>query len=193
MAIDFPIGALMDEQACYDWLVARLHPAGLRCPACGVPDDLGVHRRHRAPVLDYQCGACGRVFNAWTGTEFAGTHRRPGELVLILRGVTRGETTARLARELGRDRGCLLGLRHALQANAEAKLDRASALGDAVVEADEMYQNAGEKRRPAHGPRRPAPAAGQRRQGPRHVGQRPRERAEPFSPAGAGRRRPRKR
>lgn len=184
MAIDFPIGPLMDEQACYDWLVARLHPSGLRCPApaCGAgPEELGVHRRHRAPVLDYQCGKCGRVFNAWTGTEFAGTHRHPSELVLILRGVTRGETTARLARELDRDRGCLLDLRHALQANAAARLTRDAPLSDAVVEADEMCQNAGEKRGSAPRPRRPAPASRQRGQGARNVGTR--------SPAGAGRRR----
>ena len=37
---------------------------GLACPRCGAADRLGVHRRHRDPVLDYQCGHCGRVFNA---------------------------------------------------------------------------------------------------------------------------------
>ena len=29
MAIDFPAADLMDERACYDWLVSRLHPGGL--------------------------------------------------------------------------------------------------------------------------------------------------------------------
>jgi hypothetical protein len=33
--MDFPIGQLMDEQACYGWLVCRLHPGGLTCPRCG--------------------------------------------------------------------------------------------------------------------------------------------------------------
>jgi hypothetical protein len=27
--------------------------------------------------LDYQCGACGRVFNAWTGTFLQGTTAAP--------------------------------------------------------------------------------------------------------------------
>jgi hypothetical protein len=42
-----------------------------------------------------------------------------------------------------------------------------------VVEADEMYQNAGEKRHPAPRPGRPATAARQSPAGPRHVRERP--------------------
>src|SRR5260370_13393573 len=75
--MDFPIGDLLDEQACYDWLVSRLYPRGLACPQCGRKRGLGVHRRHRAPVLDYQCPRCGAVFNAFTGTALAGTHPPP--------------------------------------------------------------------------------------------------------------------
>jgi hypothetical protein len=33
--MDFPIGELLDEQACSDWLVAHLYPRGLACPGCG--------------------------------------------------------------------------------------------------------------------------------------------------------------
>ena len=121
---------------------------GLACPRCGGRDDLKVHRRHRAPVLDYRCNACGRVFNAFTGTAFHKTHRRPSEILLILRGIAQGETTARLARELKRDRQHLLKLRHRLQASALAAADPLP-LDDTAVEADEMYQNAGEKTRAA--------------------------------------------
>jgi transposase-like protein len=157
--MDFPLGDLLDEQACYDWLVGRLYPRGLACPQCRRKRGLGVHRRHRAPVLDYQCPRCGAVFNAFTGTALAGTHRRPSELVLILRGNARGEPTARLARELGCSRRHLLDLRHRLHHLAERFLP-AGPLADGAAEADEMYQNAGEKRSPAPRPRRPAPAAG---------------------------------
>jgi transposase-like protein len=179
--MDFPIADLMDEGACYAKLVGLLHPGGLCCPGCGAGEAsgrLGVHRRRRAPVLDYQCAGCRRVFNAFTGTALHGTRMRPSELVLVLRGVATGASTARLSRELGRQRPHLLALRHRLQDNAAALLDR-SALADAVVEADEMYQNAGEKRRAAPRPRRPAPAAGQQAAWARDVGRR--------SPAGAGR------
>jgi transposase len=144
--MDFPISDLMDQDACYAKLVALLHPGGLACPACQAPDRLRVHRRHRAPVLDHRCLHCGRVFNAFTGTALAGTHRRPAEVMLILRGCAQGVPTAQLARELGCDRKHLLELRRRMQGNAERWLDR-NPLGDRVVEADEMYQNAGEKGR----------------------------------------------
>lgn len=156
--MDFPLSDCMDDAACYAKLVKVLHPEGLACPGCGEREQLGVHRRHREPVLDYRCRVCGRVFNAWTGTALAGTHRRPSKLMLIVRGVAQGVPTAQLARELGCDRKHLLQLRHRLQENAQAGLDR-RALPDKILEADEMYQNAGEKRRSAPRSRRPAATA----------------------------------
>jgi len=152
--MDFPLTDLMDQGACYQKLVALLHPGGLTCPTCKQADRLTVHRRDRAPVLDYRCRRCGRVFNAFTGTPLQGTHRTPAEIVLILRGVAQGAPTARLARELGCDRKHLLALRHRLQECARRWLDR-NPLGDDVVEADEMYQNAGEKGIPHTDPEDP--------------------------------------
>ena len=142
--MDFPLTDLMDQDACYHKLVALLHPDGLTCPDCKTDDQLRVHRRHRAPVLDYRCTSCGRVFNAFTGTGLEGTHRRPAEIMLILRGFAQGVPTAQLARELGCDRKHLLELRRRMQDHARRWLDR-NPLGDDVVEGDEMYQNAGEK------------------------------------------------
>jgi transposase-like protein len=149
-AMDFPLTRLMDEAACYTCLVEALHPDGLACPRCG-GDRFGVHRRHRDPVIDYRCRDCRRVFNAFTGTALQKTSRPPSALVLILRGIAQGAPTARLAREQGCDRMKLLQLRHKLQDYAAAGLDPA-ALPDAIVEADECYVNAGEKRRAASRP-----------------------------------------
>lgn len=146
--MDFPIGDLMDETACYEFLVDLLHPDGLACPHCQDRDGLKVHRRDRAPILVYRCTDCRRIFNAFTNTSLHGTKRRPVELVLILRGIAQGVSTAQLARELGCSRPELLGFRHRLQELGFEGLDR-TPLADAVVEADEMYQNAGEKRCPA--------------------------------------------
>jgi transposase len=142
--MDFPIIDLMDQDACYHKLVGLLHPDGLACPNCQTDDHTRVHRRHRAPVLDYRCTACGRVFNAFTGTPLGGTHRTPAQIMLILRGFAQGVPTAQLARELGCDRKHLLELRRLMQDNASRWLDR-NPLADPVVEGDEMYQNAGEK------------------------------------------------
>lgn len=180
--MDFPIQDLMDEQACYNKLLLLLHPNGLICPRCGAMDHLGVHRRHRAPVIDYQCGRCRRVFNCFTGTVLHGTRRCCSQLLLILRGAAQGVSTAQLARELQCDRSKLLALRHRLQAQAADALDR-TMLADQVVECDEMYQNAGEKRPKTR--RRKRPAASPRQQGSRtrHL--------ETGSPAGLRNRRSR--
>jgi len=168
--VDFPILALLDEGACYHKLAALLHPEGLACPRCGARDGLGVHRRHRAPVLDYQCAGCGCVFNAFTGTSLQGTQRSCAELLLALRGICQGVPTARLARELGCDRKHLLELRHRMQALAQRAAGRQLPLTDPEVEADEMFQNAGEKRRPAPRPPGPAAAPGQQEAGARQLG-----------------------
>jgi len=154
--MDFPLLDLLDEGACYDFLVDALHPDGLCCPACG-GRRYTVHRAHRAPVLDYRC-RCGRVFNAWTGTAFQGSQRTPAALVLIGRGIAQGTPTARLARELGCSRRHLLGLRHRLQHLAWVRLPRGG-LPDDQAEADERFQNAGEKREAARRPPRPAAPA----------------------------------
>jgi len=170
--MDFPITDLMDESACYAQLVDWLHPDGLACPRCRHADRLVVHRRGRDPVLDFRCGHCHRVFNAFTGTALHGVKRRPRELVLIVRGFAQGVPTAQLARELGCDRSELLNLRHRLQDLAYRNRD-IMPLDDEVLEADETYQNAGEKRGAAPRPGGSAAAPGQRAARARHLGERP--------------------
>jgi hypothetical protein len=122
-------------------------------------------------VLDYRCPRCRRVFNAFTQTALHKMQYRPSRIVLILRGIAQGTPTAQLARELGASRPHLLEVRHRLQDNAPAHRD-AGPLPDREVEADEMYQNAGEKRRRARRPVRPAQAAGQQVARPGVVGRR---------------------
>lgn len=170
--MDFPIAESMDEDACYAKLLAWLHPDGLACPRCRRSDRMRVHRSRRAPVLDYRCGRCRRVFNAFTGSALQGTRRRPGHPVRIVRGVAQGVPTAQLARELGRDRSELLALRHRLQDAAHRNRDRMP-LDDEVPEADEVYQNAGGKGCAAPRSRRPATTPGERGPGPRQLGRRP--------------------
>lgn len=114
--IGFPIQGLLDEQACYQYLLELLHPQGLRCPrGHGLPAGQAPHDRHRAPLLDYRCQTCGAVFNLFTGSVWSGTRYRCTTIVLILRGIAQGVPTAHLARELGIDRGHLLHRRHAMQ------------------------------------------------------------------------------
>lgn len=174
--MDFPLVDLMDENACFQKLLVLLHPDGLACPRCHARDGLGLHRRDRDPVLDYRCGQCGRVFNAYTGTVLEGSHKMPSLVMLILRGIAQGVSTAQLARELGLDRCKLLVWRHRLQQLAEQSVDR-TPLPDETTEADEMYQNSGEKRPSASRPRRPAAATRQQTPWARKLGHRPSARA----------------
>jgi transposase-like protein len=170
--MDFPIIDLMDQEGCRIRLFDLLHPEGHACPRCGAREGLNVHRRHAdSPVVDYRCKGCRRVFNLFTGTSWQGTHLSPARILLILRGIAQGVPTAKLAREVGVSRQHLLKLRHEIQARALAAADH-SPMPDDHTEADEMYQNAGEKRGPAHRPRRPAAPPGEPKEGPRHVGDR---------------------
>jgi transposase-like protein len=118
--ITFPIQSLMDEQACYEYLLEVLHPQGLRCPqGHSLSEDQGAHDRHRAPVMDYRCRSCGAVFNVFTNTIWSKTRYSCATIVLVLRGIAQGVPTAHLARELGLDRAHLLEHRHEIQALIE--------------------------------------------------------------------------
>ena len=171
--MDFPIVDLMDQEGCRQKLFDLLHPEGFACPRCGAREGLNIHRRRAdSPVVDYRCKGCRRVFNMFTDTPWQGTHLSPAQILLILRGIAQGVPTAKLAREVGISRQHLLGLRHEIQGRALADADR-TPLPDDHTEADELYQNGGEKSHPAQRPGRPATAAGEPGGGPRHLGDRP--------------------
>jgi transposase-like protein len=163
--MDFPIVGRMAPDACYRFLLYLLHPGGLRCPRCRRDDRAGVQARHRAPVLDYRCCHCGRVFNAFTGTPLQATRRSPAQWSLILRGIAQGTPTARLARELGCDRMHPLELRHRLQGLAAEATGRVGRVPGTEVEADEMFQNAGEKGVPHPDPADPPRRRANKRRG----------------------------
>ena len=42
--MDFPIQDLMNEDACYQFLLDLFHPAGLRCPRCPAAEGFYTHR-----------------------------------------------------------------------------------------------------------------------------------------------------
>lgn len=158
MTIDFSLTDFLDEDKCYSFIVDILHPEGLCCPNGHGLEETHIHRWDRAPILLYRCDSCNRIFNLFTETVLQGTRYNVIQIVQLLRGIVQGETTSRLAREMGVDRKWVLGWRHKLQQLAKEARPR-DPLPDSVVEADEMYQNAGEKKRPTSRPRRPAQAS----------------------------------
>jgi transposase-like protein len=144
--MQFPLDSLLDKQVCYSFWLHIFHPDGLACPhGHPLPPNQAPHDRHRAPILDYRCRTCGSVFNLFTNTLFSKTRYRCSTIVLILRGIAQGIPTKHLAAELDSDRGHLLSRRHDIQAVVARRLSPLSRLPDDVTEADELYQNAGEK------------------------------------------------
>jgi len=96
-------------------------------------------------LIDYRCTACQRVYNLYTGTLFAGSRLTPCQVVLLLRGVLKGDSSLTLAEELALSRMTVHQWRKQLQAQFERLLPE-TPLRDQETETDEMYQNAGEKR-----------------------------------------------
>ena len=166
--IDFPIDELLDEEASTGWLERHLHPDGLRCPRCR-----SVYRRvarRGGPFLGYRCLDCDRYHTILSGTIFEKTRQPPAKLVLMLRGIAKGESTARLARELAVSRKQMHTIRHRVQENLYQRLPTDVSEDEVQFEADELYQNSGEKKRPASGRARSAAQTGQQGARARYVG-----------------------
>jgi len=146
--MDFPINDLMSEKASTDWILRYFHPDGLRCPHCGAAwaEASEFRRTRKSQLTVYRCKRCHGIYNLYSGTIFAARQLPPSEVVLLVRGVLKGERAATLARELGRSKTTITALRHLIQTNA-VHLQTEMPLLDQVVEADELFQNAGEKRR----------------------------------------------
>ncbi len=141
----FSITDLLDEQECYNFLLQALHPDGLKCPeGHPLPLKQAPHDCSRTPVVDYRCRICGCVYNLFTGTAWSGTHYDCVIIVLVMRGIAQDIPTKHLADELELDYGALLNRRHKIQ---QLALDNKpnETLSDEHTEADEMFQNAGEK------------------------------------------------
>lgn len=164
--MDFPIVDLMDREACLTWMQRHFHPAGMQCPHCGggLEQSLWFRRTKRSDLDVCRCRLCKGVYNVYSGTVFEGRLFTPEQTVLFIREVLQGKPTAQVARELGISRTTATDIRHRLQANAEREQPQ-EALTDLEVETDEMCQNAGEKRRLARRPARPASLPGQQAPG----------------------------
>ena len=148
--MDFPILDICDDELGETWLRKHFHPSGLRCPGCGAgvkQARLFGHTR-RSHVRVHRCRHCQKRYPVYAGTVFANKHVRPAQVILLLRGICKGEPTAGLSRELHLAYDTVHHVRQQLHANA-FRLQPNTPLPDAITETDEMFQNAGEKRRKA--------------------------------------------
>ena len=145
--MEFPITELLDYESSVTWITQHFHPTGFRCPECGVPRDQAriFRETRRSQLAVYRCKQCDTAYNLYSGTIFQQTHLTPMQVVLLMRGICKGESSRVLAAELKLSYVTVLTLRHAAQANAE-KAQPDTQLPDQHTETDEMFQNAGEKR-----------------------------------------------
>lgn len=145
--MDFPIAELLDHEESTNWLLRHFHPGGLCCPRCDADQEHAyLFRQTKRSRLDvYRCKRCAQTYTLYSGTVFAGRHLPPAQVVLLLRGIVQGVSSAQLARELELSRTTVHEIRQELQRGAQA-LQPDSPLPDRRTETDEMFQNAGEKR-----------------------------------------------
>lgn len=145
--MEFPITELLDQESSVEWLLEHFHPKGLRCPGCQATTEQSREFRHtqKSGLIVYRCHNCGTVYNLYTGTIFQSCHWTPMQVILLMRGICKGETTLELAAELQLNYKTVLNMRHKVQNNAEREQPQ-TALPDSHSETDEMFQNAGEKR-----------------------------------------------
>jgi transposase-like protein len=143
----FPITELLDETESLAWVEKSFHPKGLNCPGGGATrEHAREFRKHKRGVVDYRCSNCQRTYNVYTGTVFAGSNWEPRHVELLIRGVGKGDPATVVAEELALSRQCIHRWRKRLHANGYKMLSQ-QALRDRETETDEIFQNAGEKRR----------------------------------------------
>ena len=142
--MEFPIIELLDYENSTEWILRHFHPKGLKCPKCQqAVEQSRKFRRTRTSQLDvYRCKHCDTIYNLYTGTVFQGSQWTPMQVVLLLRGICKGESSKTLAAELELNYKTVLTMRHRVQANAELEQPNTT-LPDRHSETDEMFQNAG--------------------------------------------------
>src|SRR5918911_4528316 len=101
--MDFPILEITDDRLAEQWLLNYFsldrdlrHPQGLHCPrrgACVQQSSLGESAPEGA-VTAPRCRRCRKRYTVYAGTRFANQPLRPTPVMLLLRGICKGESTA---------------------------------------------------------------------------------------------------
>ena len=93
-----------DPRRCSEWLIDRLHPAGVRCNSCGTPLT-GEDRIARFYSLQrVRCPSCGKFLAPLPGTFLSHCRLEPRELVLMLLLLRLSVADNEIARVVGRNK-----------------------------------------------------------------------------------------
>lgn len=147
---------ILDAELSRGWLREYFHPDGLCCPRCGSEqDDAYIFRRTKRSRLEvYRCKNCQKTYNLYSGTAFDGRHLRPEQVIQLLQGISRNDSTTRLARELGMSRTTIHEIRQKLDLDLSLPdFRRADAMdGEPDAAADEAPEPARPTVRPSRAP-----------------------------------------
>ena len=91
----------LDDASCRNWVLQKLHPAGVFCPGCGagIQDDNRLQRFWDG--LRLTCPVCGKFFTALTGTFLARSQQTFREMVLLAFLLGAGFSNTETARLVG--------------------------------------------------------------------------------------------
>lgn len=96
----FSIG-MLDEDACRDWFLRKIHAAGVRCPGC--KGEITSERKLQTfwAMRRVACPFCSRSFSAVTGTALNGIGIEFRALYLLLFMVAHGAHVNNISKQLG--------------------------------------------------------------------------------------------
>jgi len=92
----------LDETLCRSWVLLRLHHRGAGCPSCGEGITAGQRERFFG-LKRIRCAACGKYFNALTGTFLSGSRLDMRRLVLLNFLLGLGLSDSKIAAIIGLD------------------------------------------------------------------------------------------
>jgi hypothetical protein len=97
--MDFPLLEVIDEDKGEEWAERYFHGGHLKCPKCGADRRTAwiEGQTKCSRVVKYRCRACRKVYTVYHETVFAHKQIQPGQAILLLRGICKGESTASLA------------------------------------------------------------------------------------------------
>lgn len=96
---------MLNEEACRDWFLRKLHPEGARCPECGHEIISEKKASSFWELKRVTCLACGRTFSAVTGTSLHKIGIEFRALYLLLFMVAHGIRVNKIAAQLGISNG----------------------------------------------------------------------------------------
>lgn len=104
----------LEEEACRQFLIRRVHPTGAKCPVCRTSIDGRQAETFNARGRVH-CNSCGRWFGYRTETIFSGTTLNDRQIFLLLLLLANNCPTAKIAASCKVSEETVLSWKHKLE------------------------------------------------------------------------------